>query len=240
MNDEVWVIEMIKKIFNNVFERNIDISIEEVKRKFAFDVILPKVVYDYTTGEETYAASSNGEKFITNDNLEKIDATRGWMQERRPLNSLQDIVDAWNKINPINTERTMDSINVLKSDTIYSCQNVYCSMDSSGSNGLIFCDSCTNSENLIASSRSFNCANSIRCDDSNGCSNSYNVVYSNKVINSLFIQNSFDLYECMFCSHIASKKFCIANMQFEEKEYYAIKKFIVDWILDFDTDKSML
>lgn len=27
-----------------------------------------------------------------------------------------------------------------------------------------------------------------------------------------------------FCSHIANKKYCIANMQFEEEEYFEIKK----------------
>ena len=50
--------------------------------------------------------------------------------------------------------------------------------------------------------------------------------------NSLFIQDCFDLYECMFCSHIASKRFCIVNMQFEEQEYYEIKKLIIEWILN--------
>lgn len=42
----------------------------------------------------------------------------------------------------------------------------------------------------------------------------------------------FDLYECIFCSHIANKRFCIANMQFEEEEYYEIKKAIIEWILN--------
>ena len=72
---------------------------------------------------------------------------------------------------------------------------------------------------------------SIRCDDSKSCTNSYSVICSNKVSNSLFIQDCFDLHECMFCSHIASKRHCIANMQFEEEEYYALKKLIIDWIL---------
>lgn len=34
-----------------------------------------------------------------------------------------------------------------------------------------------------------------------------------------------------FCSHIANKKYCIANMQFEEEEYFEIKKTIISWIL---------
>ena len=126
----------------------------------------------------------------------------------------------------------MNSINVSKSDTIYRCENVYRCTDCSDSKNIIYCDSCGESEFLIASQRSGNCNFCIRCDDSKNCSNSYNVICSNKVNNSLFIQDCFDLYECMFCSHIASKRYCIANMQFEEQEYFAIKKVIIDWILN--------
>ena len=129
-------------------------------------------------------------------------------------------------------ERVYDSINVSKSDTIYRCENVYRCTDCSDSKNIIYCDSCGESEFLIASQRSGNCNFCIRCDDSKNCSNSYNVICSNKVNNSLFIQDCFDLYECMFCSHIASKRYCIANMQFEEQEYFAIKKVIIDWILN--------
>ena len=125
-----------------------------------------------------------------------------------------------------------DSINVAKSDTIYRCENVYRSTDCSDSKNIIYCDSCDNGEFLLASQRSGTCNYCIRCDDSKDCSNSYNVICSNKVSNSLFIQDCFDLYECMFCSHIASKRFCIANMQFEEQEYYEIKKLIIEWILN--------
>ena len=34
----------------------------------------------------------------------------------------------------------------------------------------------------------------------------------------------------MFCSHISNRRYCIANMQFKEKEYIKIKK---DGKLDF-------
>ena len=85
---------------------------------------------------------------------------------------------------------------------------------------------------LLASQRSGTCSFCIRTDDSKDCSNCYSVICSNKVRNSFFIQDCFDLDECMFCAHIASKRFCIANMQFEEEEYYEIKKAVVSWILN--------
>ncbi|HBA37880.1 MAG TPA: hypothetical protein DCY94_04075 [Firmicutes bacterium] len=230
MSEEDFKIEAAK-IFKNIFGREVDFDLDTIKKRYAFDVVLPKEVIDSSSGEVTYTAAANSKTYMTNDNATKRDMSEGWMVPKEDLHSLEDVVRAWEKTNAMTTERNYDSENVLKSDTIYNCQNVYCSMDSSRSKWLIFCDSCHDSEDLIASSRSVRSNSCIRCDDSQNCANSYGVICSNKISNSLFIQDCFDLYECMFCSHIASKKFVIANMQFEEDEYYQIKKFIVDWIL---------
>ena len=231
MND-VKALEIVNKIFKSVFDKDNNYSMETILEKFAFDLKLPKQVNDSTTNEITWADSINSNKFITNKNMEKRDKEKGWMLEKKEINNLQELIDIWNTINLTTTERVYDSINVSKSDTIYRCENVYRSTDCSDSKNLIYCDSCFNSEFLLASSRSSTSSFCIRCDDSKACSNSYNIICSNKIINSLFIQDCYDLYECMFCSHISSKKFCIANMQFEEQEYYEIKNLIIEWILN--------
>jgi len=228
---EVDFLELAKKIMKAVFNRDVDMTLEEIEERFSYDVVLPKEVKDTISGEVTYVAADNSKKYITNDNMEKRDREIGWIIDKRDVKSLSEIIEIWEETNYLTTERNYDCINVVKSDTIYNSQNVYKSMDSSKSKGLIFCNSCHESENLIASSRSVNSSNSIRCDDSQNSSNSFGVICSNKIINSLFIQDCFDLYECMFCSHIASQKYMIANMQFSEKEYFRIKEKVVDWIL---------
>lgn len=225
-------LSVVNKVFKMVFGRDNNFSLEELLEKFAFDIKLPKQVNDSTTNEVTWADSINNGKFITNKNMEERDTKEGWMLERCEINSLEDVIKVWNTINLTTTERVYDSVNVSKSDTIYNCENVYRSSDSNMCKNIIYCDSCGNSEYLIASQRSGTCGFSIRCDDSKDCSNSYNVICSNKVTNSLFIQDCFNLYECMFCSHIANKRFCIANMQFGEDEYYQIKEAVIDWILN--------
>ena len=231
MND-AKALEIVDKIIEKVFKRKNTYTLEEVLEKFAFDIKLPKQVNDTITNEVTWADSITSGKFITNENMTKRDKNEGWMLERKEVKTLEDIVNVWNTVNLMTTERVYDSINVLKSDTIYGCENVYRSTSSSKCKNLIYSASCTNSEYLLASSRSDVCNFSIRTDDSYDCSNSYSVICSNKVVNSLFIQDSYDLYECMFCAHIANKRFCIANMQFEEEEYYAIKELVIDWILN--------
>lgn len=225
------VLNIINKIFKSVFSRSNDFTLDEIKERFAFDIKLPKEVYDSKSGEVTYADSINSGKFITLANMEEEDSKNGWMQEKQDIKSIDELLAFWDKINYTTTERVYDSINVSKSDTIYGCENVYNSTDMSNSKNIIFCDSCGGSEYLLCCSRSGACNFCIRTDDSKNCLNSYNVICSNKIINSFFIQDCFDLYECMFCSHIASKKFCIANMQFEEEEYMEIKKLIIEFIL---------
>jgi hypothetical protein len=36
----------------------------------------------------------------------------------------------------------------------------------------------------------------------------------------------------MFCSHIANRRYCIANMQFEKEEYMEIKAEVEKWIIN--------
>ena len=231
MNEEVAK-EIVNKIFNNVFHCNLNYGLDEVLEKFAFDVKLPKQVNDSVTNEVTWADSVNSGRFVTLSNMEKRDKQDGWMLPRRDFDTLEDLIKIWNTVSLTTTERVYDSIDVAKSDTIYRCEKVYRSTNCSDAKNIVFCDSCDQSEYLLASQRSTTTTYSIRVDDSQKCSNSYNVICSNKISNSLFIQDCFDLDECIFCSHIASKKYCIANMQFEKDEYFAIKEKIVEWIIN--------
>lgn len=222
---------IINKIFINIFGEKCNLDVKEVLEKFAFDIKLPNKVIDGVTGEETWAESINPTKFITQTNMEKYDNYRGWMQPKKNVNSLEDILKLWKKINYTTTERYYDSINVAESDTIYNCENVYRCVDCRNCKNIVFSDGCANSEYIIASQRTANSVNCLRVDDSGNCSNSYNVICSAKISNSFFIQDSNSLHECIFCSHISNHRYCIANMQFEKEEYFEIKHEIIKWII---------
>ncbi len=224
-------LEIIQKIFSNVFSCDNPYSLGEILEKMAFDVKLPKKVFDSTTNEMTWADSIHFSSFITQSNMEKKDYDTGWMLPKVKVDSLDQVISIWQSINFTTTERVSNSSNVSLSDTIYGCCNVYHCTNCSSSKNIIYCDSCSEVEFLLASQRSTLSSFCIRVDDSINCSNSYNVIWSNKVSNSFFIQDCFDLYECIFCSHIANKKYCIANMQFEKEEYFQIKRAIINWIL---------
>ncbi|MCM1053214.1 MAG: hypothetical protein NC483_04505 [Ruminococcus sp.] len=225
------VLEIVNKTFKAIFNKDNIYSLEELKNKFAFDMRLPIEVKDSTTGETTYASVVNGTKFITNKNMEAIDVKGGWLKEKVNVKNLQELLDLWDSINYITTERVYDSMNVIESDPIYSCTNVYSSTDCGNSNNIVYSDGVHRSNYAIASSRSDTLNYTLRVSDSNTVTNSYEVICSSKISNSLFIQDCSNLYECIFCSHISNKEYAIANMEFSKNEYFYLKEKIIEWIL---------
>lgn len=224
-------LEKANKIFENIFDKDNPYTLDELLSKFAFDIKLPQKVLDSLTSKETWAESINPTKFITQENMELYDKQHGWLMKKREVNSLDDILKIWKKINYTTTERIYDSENVSKSDTIYKSENVYRSLDCRECKNILYCDGCANSEFLIGCQRTAGSNFCIRVDDSGNCINSYNVICSAQISNSFFIQDCKNLDECIFCSHISDRKYCISNMQFEKEEYFEIKKEIVKWIL---------
>ena len=229
--DEVKAKEILDKIVGAVFGYQNPLTLEQAREKFAFDVRLPQQVNDAISGEACWASSVNPASFITMDNAREHNKDTEWMEPRIPINSIEDIIGAWAKVKYMTANRQIDSINIAQSDTIYNSENVFRSCDITNSKNVLFCDSVKDLEYVVAVSRSQTSTFCIRVEDSQLCSNSFNVNWSAKVTNSYFIQDCYDVVDCMFCSHIAGKKFCIANMQYDEAEYRRIKEMVVRWVL---------
>ena len=230
--DDNEVKQQIDKIFKSIFNVENPFSLKELEQE-ALDALLiaPHQAIDSTTSQPTWSIDTKSEKYITQSNMQQYDAQEGWMKSPSTLSSVDEILSAWKNVNFCATERFQESLNAINSDLIYSCENVYRSSNCRASKNLFFCDNCGDCEYLFASQRSGSCNFSICVDDSVYCSNSYQIDYCNKVANSYFIRDCFDLYECMFCAHIASRRFCIATMQFSEEDYYALKPKVINWIL---------
>lgn len=230
--------QILDEIFMEVFEQKCPLNLEQVLSEFAFDIRLPNKVIDAVDGSETWATSINSNKYITQTNMTKYDNYKGWMRPKKEISSIDEILELWNNVNYTTTERIYDSINVSKSDTIYRSENVYRSQDIRDCKNAIYTDGCGDSQYVLACQRSSNLNYCIKVDDSGNCSNSYSVICSSKISNSFFIQDANSLHECMFCSHIANRRFCIANMQFDREEYMAIKKEVIKWIIsEFSENK---
>ncbi len=223
--------EILDKVVGAVFGYQNPLSLEQAMEKFAFDLRLPQQVFDSTTSEPTWAASVNPSKFITLNNSRARNEIDDWILPSKQLTGIEDIVVAWAETNLTTTERSIDSVNIGQSDAIYNSENIFRSSDIRTSKNVIFTEGGDSLEYVVAGSRSQTSSFCIRVEDSQLCSNSFNVIWSAKVSNSFFIQDCYDVMDCMFCSHISGKRFCIANMQFEEAEYNRLKIEVIRWIL---------
>lgn len=147
---------IISQTFKMIFNQTIDIDIQEVLSKFAFDIKLPQKVIDSSTGEETWSVIKNSKKFITQSNMENYDVKRGWMISKKDVHNLNDIISIWKKINYTTTERQYDCINVSQCDPIYTSENAFRCSDCRQSKNIVFCDGCNICEYSIACQRSGN------------------------------------------------------------------------------------
>lgn len=226
--------EILDKVMEEILGRKNPFSLDAFMEKFAFDVRLPSETDDMFNGKTTWVMSLAGpKKFISMDSRTERSDIDDWILPRRDIKSMTDIFNVWNEVNYTIGERYIDTEHVAESDAVYRCQYVYRSQDLSDSKYAVFCDSIhAGCEYVVASQRSSSCSYSARVIDTLTTSSSFNVNWSKNITKSLFIDDCYDLFECMFCSHIGSKKYCIANMQFEETEYYKIKEMVIDWLIN--------
>jgi len=105
MNNE-QALKIVNEIFQSVFRKENFSTLDEIKRKYAYDINLPIEVQDSTTGETTWTDTKEiNNNYITQKNMESKDYKEGWMIEKKNLQNIKDILDIWNEINYKTTER---------------------------------------------------------------------------------------------------------------------------------------
>ena len=120
---------ILDKVIGQITGFQNPMTVEQFMTKYAFDVRLPSSVNDSTTGEITWAQSTNPSKFITIENARKRSEIDDFMIPKRPLDNINQILGAWAETNYTSTERYLESDSVFESDNIYSSQFVYRSQD---------------------------------------------------------------------------------------------------------------
>lgn len=153
------------------------------------------------------------------------------LQPYQQLKSMEEILKKWTEINFVVASRQINSLEVEESDGVYNSRGVYA------------CSSIFDSKNIVGSRKLFDCSYMVGCRDNSACSigvgvkesiycsKCWEVSWSNKVSRSAFVHDCYDVSECLFCSHLRSKKYCVANIQLEKEEYLRIKEMVKEWIL---------
>lgn len=223
--------KILDYVVGQVFGYQNPFTLDHAVAKFAFDVRLPQQVYDAQTGEPTWAASMSDNRYLKPSSVEKQMSEDDGLRLPRTFGDLNDVVSAWNEINYAMSERQIGSTNILESDGVYHSNYVYRSVDIRKSNNILLSDGVDACENIVAGQTSRTSKDSIRIEDSKHVERSFNVTWSNKITNSMFIRDCYDLDECLFCTHLTGKRFCVANVQLEEAEYRRIKQLVIRWVL---------
>ncbi len=230
MND-IKAKEIADYIFKDVFQIENPFSLEKLQKKFAIDIPKAAKVKCALSGKPTWAFTSPHEKIASTDAIEERFKKDEWMLKKQPVKSMKDILSLWSQINYQVGEKYINSTEVAESDAIYNSNKVYQSVSIFDSKNIVFSYKIFDSNYMLASRDNSSCTLGIRVKESIYCSSNFEVSWSNKVSKSMFVHDGYDLYECLFCSHIRSKKYCIANMQFEKEEYFRLKKEAIKWIL---------
>lgn len=230
MNDE-QVLKIANDISKDVFGRELGMSLDDMQRLLTKGIDLPVLMECSRTKVPVYMYDPQPGQHVISEAafMEQVNKD-DWMMPKRDLSTIEDFQKAWQDANYMKGDKSVESQEVAKSDSVISSQGVYMSSLISSSKNILFSHGNYFSNYLLACRGNSSCNFGIRLFDSIYCSSSYEVRWSNKVTKSMFINDSLDLYECIACFGIRSKKYCIANMQYEKEEYMKIKAMIVDWI----------
>ncbi len=224
--------KIVDYVFNDVFGRENQLSLEEMEKVFAYDLPLPGKIKSVLSGDYTWGIFEDKEKVISYADFVERKGKDDFMDQKKPIKSMDDLLKAWGKINYHLGERYLDSNEAAESDGIYESHGVYRSTLQFGCQNIVYGYGNNSCKYLVASRDNNACVSGIGLDQSKYTSSSYDAIWSSKVSKSMFIRDGSDLYECMFCSELRSKKYCIANMQFEKDEYFKIKEMVIDWLME--------
>lgn len=230
MNEE-QAKKIMDMIFKDIFGINNQFSLEEIREKFAFDIPLPAKKQCALSGKDTWSVLKEGDKVASQESIAEQFKKDEWLRKKEPINTVSDVLKYWQEINYTTGDKNINSKDVFASDGVYNSAFIYNGHSIFNSKNIIFCYDVVDCNYMVASRNNESSTFGIRMRESSNCSSGFEISWSAKVSKSMYIHDSIDLYECLFCSHIRSRRYCIANMQFEKEEYSRIKKMVVDWIL---------
>jgi hypothetical protein len=229
--DDKQIKQDLNYIFQDIFGVDNQFSEEELISKFGKNIPLPKKVKCAVSGRDTWIDPFVTFPVISQETQAERSKKDEWIVPKKPINSIDDILKYYKEINYMTGDKARNSKAVSSSDQIMESSNIYYSALIGSSKNLYYSYNNFNCNYLLTSRGNNSCTLGVRFFESIYCSSGFEVHYSNKVSRGYFISNCFDLFECMFCFNMASKKYCIANMQFEKDEYLRIKKMVIEWIL---------
>ncbi len=225
--------DIYETVWREIFPGFPMLDIETFQKLFTKDMMLPQKYSCAITNTPIYSSSIYGyKKFISRPEVEKRVNQDNFMEEKKEIGSLKDLLSIMQKQALFRGSRSLNSELVEESDDIYSSSHIYRSLHLYNCQKMLFCNNNKMCEYLLASSGTGESTFGIHILDSGSISNSFDVSWSGKCANSYFLHSCIDVRDSMFCFHLSSKQYCIGNMQFTEKEYTTLKKLLLKEYFD--------
>lgn len=221
--------KVLADIWQSIF--NEDIKCPDLDDFYQYYVcnkdLMPIEVQDYETKERLACTLRESQsKFISQQRLYDRWEKDEFMNESKSINNLTDLLNSYKLINYKLAPQNIESSEVVNSTHIHNASEILNSSYIYSSSKILFSTNLTECEYMAGSIGSLYCNFGARVFDSNKITDSFEISWSSTVSRSFFIHNAFNLKDCMFCSHITSKQYCIANMQYNKEDYMEIQKMI--------------
>lgn len=221
--------ELVKKVWQVLWGVELTLDIETFKKYYVGDIRLPVKQKSSLSDKETYISKPRKKVMALEEVMQK-EKDKGFLVPSEKINSVEELFAKVKDVNYFSGNFLRNSQNVFYSDQVYSSDGVYYSRAIFNSKRVGFSYGIRDSEMVFASedaSQSNYCMRIFESGSLNNCFEAYNC---GKSSNSYFIHDSYDLKDCMFCFHLVSKQYCIANMQYDQAEFNRVKKMLVEYI----------
>ncbi len=219
-------------VFKDVFGRENRFSLDEIRDRFAFDIELPRKVKDDMSGDPTWMSGNRAAKVMSTDIIVQQSKKDVWMKPKKKIRTITDLFSDWDEIAYFASEKMLDSSDTAECDDIYRSTSVYHSAKIHDSQKVVFSENLRNCKLVVAGHYSDTTTSSLRFSNCEHMSASFSCVWSGHASRCMYLNNCIDMYECLFCSNLRSKKYCIANMQFTKEEYMPIKQQVINWTIE--------
>lgn len=238
--DQVYQ-DIYQTVWKELFPEGPYPSHEDFIRLFAARLALPQP-HQTKSGATVYSSTEYGyQKFISQSEIAQLFENSDFLFPKTALTDLQETLGKVGEIMSFKGDRFQNSDLIQASDDIHSSSYIYESTHVYSSQKILYSYNMTQSEYQLASRGSKSCSFGVAIVDSGSVSNSFDVSWSAKCANCYFCHNAFDLRDCMFCFHISSRQYCIANMQYTEEEYRKIKsRLLNDYLVQLKSEKPFI
>ena len=219
--------EGFRAVCRQLFGEGASLSLEDGAKLFSYGIEIPEK--RKTVGGGTTYTNYGGERYVNQKEVEALTET-GHMFPEEKIESMEDMQRLYSNLRSFLGDKSIDAQNMEKSDNVLASSYVFMSTNIVECKNVGFSYSLFRCEYLYGSKNMDSCSFSLRCQDSRLLNNCFEVSWSAKCTDSMFCHNSFDLRDCLFCFHLASKQYCIANRQYTREEYLRIKGMLLDYL----------